>query len=196
MISLATVKTFLGISDTTYDAAITAMIPIAEAKYREISGYDFNWMIYVQFESGENTFEVGCVDYAVKFGDAFLSGEPAKDSSLWQLRYGDIIEGTGIPAETYITAIDTFENTVTVSANFTADSDRMRVTTNISYRPIMSQLIWYMISQQSTTAIDTKDLKSKKVGPLSVTFADDEINSSFGVPMKIVNSILKYAGIY
>ena len=37
MISLATVKTFLGITDTTYDASITAMIPIAEAKYREIA---------------------------------------------------------------------------------------------------------------------------------------------------------------
>ena len=196
MITLAQVKTYLGITANTYDALITAMIPIAEAKYREIAGYNFNWMIYATFADGATTMEIGGVDYAINYGDAFINSQPGRDSAIWQLNYGDLIEGAGVPAGTYITAIDTIENEVTVSAAFTADGDRIRITTNISYYPVISSLIWFMVGQQSTTAQDKSNISSQTLGSMSITYDNSNISKRYGVPEKIVSAIPKYAGVY
>lgn len=194
MISREQVKIELGITDTTYDDQIDAKIPQAEAKYREVAGSDFNWMFYCLFASGENSFEPGGLNYSLSSGDNFLSNSP--DNPVWQLKYGDIVEGTGVPAGSYITAIDKLENSVTISENFTADGDRIRLTTNIAYYPVVSNIIWYMIGQQSTTAADATNYKSRRVGPLSWVLDDSDINKSYGIPQKLVNAIPKYAGVY
>lgn len=195
-ISRTEVKTQLGISNADYDTDIDNNIPIAEAKYRQIAGYDFNFPVFVTFNSGENTFTVGGLEYAIKYGDVFLNSYPSPNSEIFEINYGDIIEGTGIPAGTYITGIDKIENEVTVSANFTADGDRIKITTNIAYYPVISGMIWYMIGQQSTTAQDVKQISSKRVGPLAITYAPEEIDSLHGIPKKFVNAIPKYAGVY
>lgn len=195
-ISQAQVKIELGITSTTYDSAIASKIPQAEAKYREVAGHDFNWMFYVEFTNGESTFKPGGLNYAVKFGDAFLNTQPNRDNPIWQLKYGDIIEGTGITAGTYITAIDTLENEVTVSAPFTANGDRLRVTTNIEYYPVISKIIWFMIGQQTTTKAAELEYISRSVGPLSWTKDGSGINKRYNLPESIVNAIPKYAGLY
>ncbi len=196
MISQAQVKIELGITSTTYDSAITAKIPQAEAKYREVAGNDFNWMFYATYTNTESVFKAGGLDYAVKFGDAFLNSQPTADSPLWQIKYGDLIEGTGVPAGTYVTAIDKIENEITVSNAFTADGDRLRLTTNISYYPTISQIIWFMIAQQTTTAASAKEYVSRSVGPLSWTLDPSAINKRYGIPEKLVQAIPRYVGVY
>lgn len=186
MISLATVKTFLGLNVTTYDAQITALIPIAEAKYREIAGFGFNSYFPYSYASGTTTLTLGT---------EFFSNNNVADV-LYTLVFGDIIEGTGIPAESYITAINKSNGTITISAQTTSGSDNFIISTNISYRPVMASMIWYMIGQQSTTAQSAKQVASKSVGPLSITYAPGEINTAYGLPHKIVNSIPKYASLY
>jgi len=187
MISLETVKTFLGLTDSTYDAQITAMIPIAEAKYREIAGSDFNNYCAASYYSGDTT---------IQLGGGFNFETPNMDSGVYVLGFGDIVTGTGIPDETYITAIDKINGQITLSDTLTDSGAAIYGTTNISYRPVVSGLIWYLIGQQSTTAQDEKTVTSKSVGPLSLTYADGEVNSMYGVPQKIVDAIPKFAGIY
>ena len=173
MISLATVKTALGLTDSTYDAKITATIPQAEAKYREIAGYDFNAYMSVTYASGSTTITMG--------------------SNIYKLSYGDIVTGTGIPAETYITAVDKRNNRVTISEQTTDASDHMYVTTNIAYIPTIARMVWFMIGEQSTTI--EKDVASKSVGPLSITYGKGEYNSVYGLPQKIVDAIPKYVSM-
>ena len=188
MISLATVKTFLGLTgDATYDASITAMIPIAEATYREIAGSDFNNYFAASYYSGETSIQTGA---------GFNFSTPNPNSPVMVVKYGDIVTGTGIPAETYITAIDKLNGTITISDTTTDNGAAFYVTTNIKYRPVISGLIWYLIGQQSTTAKDTQAVKSKSVGPLALSYADGEINTTYGVPQKIVDAIPKYVGLY
>lgn len=188
MISLTTVKTYLGLSDTTYDAKITAIIPAAEAKYREIAGYDFNAYMQASYDSGAS--------YITLDGIFSFDGLPNMNSDTYLVNYGDIIIGTGIADETYVTSIDKRYGKINISAATTSAGTEIYISTNISYRPIISGMIWYMIGQQSTTAQNEKQVKSKSVSPLSVTYADGEINSVYGIPQKFVNAIPKYAGIY
>ena len=182
MISLATVKTALGIENTDNDAKITATIPQAEAKYREVAGYDFNTYLVAFYSANSTTITLG--------GD--ISEVPV-DSPVHYLKYGDIITGTGIPAETYITSVDKRNNRVTISAQTTDASDHMYVTTNISYVPTIARMIWFMIGEQSTTI--EKDVASKSVGPLSITYGKGEYNSVYGLPQKIVDAIPKYVSM-
>lgn len=195
-ITTAQVKIELGITSSTYDSAIANKIPQAEAKYREIANNNFSWSMFVNFTNTEKTFSPLGEDYSTSYGHAFINVTPSSNNPIWQLKYGDIVEGTGIPAGTYITGIDTIENEVTVSAAFTADGDRLKVTTNIAYYPVISNMIWYMIQQQTTTAASAKEYISRSVGPLSWTLDNSAINKRYGLPEKIVQAIPKYAGIY
>ena len=195
-ISRTEVKTQLGLKTTSYDAQIDSLIPIAEAKYREIAGTDFNWPLYVDFTSGQTTFKPGRLNFGVPFGDAFIDVVPDQDSPIFQIKFGDIIEGTGIPAGTYVTSIDKINDQVTVSSAFTANGNTMSVTTNIEYYPVISSIIWYMIGRQSTTSQDEKEFSSKTVGPLSISLTTGQANTRFGIPQKIVDAIPKYAGVY
>ena len=187
MISLATVKVFLGLTDGTYDAEITAMIPIAEAKYREIAGSDFNNYFPASYYSSETTIQLGA---------GFNFDTPNMDSPVYVMRFGDIVTGNGIPDETYITAIDKLNGQITLSDTTTDTGAAVYVTTNISYRPVISELIWYLIGRQDTTAIDEKGVDSKSYGPVSLKYAKGETNTYYGVPQKIVDAIPKYAGVY
>ena len=195
-ISLAQVKIELGlVSNATYDAQITAEIPKAEAKYRTISGNAYLFEMFATFTNTELTFKVGGLDYAVKYGDAFLNTYPTENSEIFEMKFGDIIEGTGIPADTYITGIDKIDNEVTVNNAFTADGDRLTITTNIEYYATISAMIWYQIGKQSTTAQDLKEISAKSVGPLSVTFSNADINLQYGYPSKIIDAIPKFVGL-
>ena len=180
MISLTRVKLQLGIGNTTYDTAITRNIPICEALYREISGNRFVTWIAESYSSGNDTILL----------------DNKKDSIIHLLKYGDLLTGTGFPDETYITAIDEINGEITLSEDLTADGVEFVKSTNISYWPVISAMIWYKISQASTTAQDTPVINSKSVGPLSVSYAADEINQRYGLPQKIVAAIPKYAGAW
>jgi len=181
------VKTFLGLTDTTYDAQITAMIPVAEAKYREVAAYGFNSYFDGNWDSGESIISVGGFD---------MSHTTDTNSQIYLLQFGDILEGDGIPNETYITALNKTTGTISISNDTTDSGVDLYVTTNIAYRPVISEMIWYLIGRQDTSVIDTQAVKSKSVSPLSVTYADNEINSTYGLPQKIVDAIPKYAGMY
>lgn len=173
------VKSELGILGNQYDAEITGCIPQAESKYRTIANYNFNYQISCSYTSGNTYFN--------------LSTQP--DSPIHNLKFGDLIEGAAFPAETYITNINKSTGNVTVSETLTDSGTLLAVCQNIEYWPVISSLVLYMIGRKSVTAQEKKELASKSIAPLSFTFAPQEINKSYGIPMTIVSAIPSYAGI-
>ena len=54
VITLAQVKTYLGITESTQDAAITAMLPVIDAKVKQITGKDWNYQVIGETASGND----------------------------------------------------------------------------------------------------------------------------------------------
>ena len=166
-------------TNTTYDADITATIPKAEARYRTVANFNFSTQFITTYASGDNTFTLST----------------HSDSLANDLNYGDLIDGVGVPDETYITDIDTINGIITVSEDFTDSGTTLILCQNIEYWPVISALVWYMMSKQSTTSILTTNIKSKSVGPLSITYDNSNINRRYGIPESIVQSIPQYGAL-
>ena len=79
LITLSTVKTQLGISDSDSDAAITAMIPIVSADVRRIMNYEYSKYGTVSLESGETSFAT-TIDF--NMGDVVYSDVVAEDTYI------------------------------------------------------------------------------------------------------------------
>ena len=199
IITLARVKTELGITNGTYDAQITALIPTAEAKYRQIANYNFSSQFVLSYKNGDSFFTPGSIDYSFRWGDAYLSVGPNPNSIIYDLFYGDLIEGTGVDPETYITSVDKINNKVYVNNAFTADGDNLIFAQNISYWSTISAMIWFLIGKQSITNQDTFIVSSRSVGPLSVSFDAASLKSAsvsrYGLPESIINAIPVYASM-
>jgi hypothetical protein len=173
------VKIELGVTDTSLDIKITETIPKAEARYRTIANFNFNTQFITTYVTGTNHFT--------------LSSCP--DSLIFDLNYGDLIEGTGVPAEAYITTIDKINGLVYVSEDFTDGGDSLSLAQNISYWPVISSVVYYLIGKQSITNQNKKEVLSKAVSPLRVSFDKSSINQRYGLPENLVQSIPSYGAL-
>jgi hypothetical protein len=188
-LTLAIVKTELGIADGTYDAAITAKIPQAEARFRQVAGYDFNHVFVPEYNTGSDEITI-----------------PAGPNSIINdINYGDIILSPNHPDGTYI--IQNFKIPVTgtfgtyytlkLSQNATATSTEAETVLcyNISHYPVLSQIVWYMIDEQDVDKVGEKGVASKRIGPVSTSYGPADINQTYGLPNKIVQQVPKYASM-
>lgn len=193
IITLAQVKTQLGLSDTTYDAQITAKLPIIDSKVKLITKNNWNKRIY-----GDTT-------------DASANITLYEDYTLSVKNYGYILEwvlpgsqitGTGIPTGAYITDIyaeGTEDNEnypmVTISDNCTATASgiEMYLGFPIGYHDIVAKGIWFLIDGTSTT-LPTNSATSESMGPASVSYsdADNKLDGISGMPMWFVKSLPRY----
>jgi hypothetical protein len=196
-LTLAIVKNELGITPatTTYDAQITERIPFAEAKFRKVANYQFRKVIQVWYDSGSAILKVyqdanSDVDF-LDYGDIILSADFADGTY--------VIENYRVPNPTWDDDPGIFYE-LKLSSNATADSSTggsdMVICYNISHYAVLSQIVWYMISEQDITKVGESSVTSKRVGPLSVTYGPGDINQRFGLPNKIVQQIPKYQGFY
>lgn len=166
LISLATVKTQLGITDSTYDTALTALIPIVSADVRRIMNTEYNTFSYCTITSGDTSFTAD-IDFEM----------------------GDVIVADDVPTDTYVTAWEEIEGTYTLSQTPTDDDTQLVKTINIRQWPAISKMIWYRYTKQSTTAASEKQLSSKSYGPVSLTYAQNEISSRWDYPQKFIDDL-------
>ena len=159
LITLATVKTQLGISDTTYDADITAMIPIVSADIRRILNCQFDDYVTVTTTTDSTDFESGVL-----------------------FKMGQVISGTGITDDTYIESYDAATNTYTMNQAATADGTFFYPTVTIAQWPAISKMIFYKIGKQTTTSATGQQLHSISYGNVSKTFSENEINKQYDYP--------------
>jgi hypothetical protein len=166
LITLATVKTQLGISDTSDDTAIKDMIPIVSADVRRILNCQFDHVIPAEFNDTADTVE-----------------------AVWGLPLGQVVYDTNLPADTYITGFDTTNLVYSISGTPTAEGTEMNLTVNIAQWPAISKMIWYKISKQSKSDALKTNVKSRSVGPLNVSFSDSEINKQYNYPQILIDDL-------
>jgi len=195
-LTLEIVKNELSITDTDSDDAITERIPFAEAKFRQVAGYQFRYVLCLIYDDSSDVIKV--------------YQDPNSDIDF--IDYGSIILSEDFPDGTYV-----LENYRTPSYNVSAGSEcivyELKVSAestaassssgsdailcyNISHYSVLSQIVWYMISEMDITKVGEKGVKSKSVTPLSVTYGDGDMNQRFGLPNKIVQQVPQYAGMY
>jgi len=166
LITLATVKTQLGLADTTYDAAITAMIPIVSNDVRRIlnCNYDYHVVATITSGSAEVTMKSGFV-------------------------VGQVVSSSSIPDDTYLTNYDYETGVYTMSADATASGTYLYPTIENGMFPAISKMIFYKIGKAVTGSATSQKLKSISYGNVSKSFAESEINKKFDYPQIYINEL-------
>jgi hypothetical protein len=173
-ITLAKVKSYLGITDTTYDTAINTYIPIAESDLVRICNNNFNKIIAIDFASGSNTGTL---------------------QEFYPIEVYTVIQGTGILPDSYIIEYNEPDGEIMLNTNVTVDVEEMIYTIPLGVEPLLAQMVWFKVTRNNQAAATESKLKSKKVGPLSVTYSDAEINSKWDYPSKIIDSLPLYESV-
>jgi len=207
VISLTKTKELLGIFDSGSDAAITAKIPYIDSLVKRITNNKYNLKVYGDATDSSPYISVSGivtqdgVEYIYdRDSRAFRSGInnfSYTDIISEILEVGQLIEGTGIPADTYIDEI--FYNgtsfidgsteyelpTIKMSTNATVTSTdgSVYIGMNIAYQPIVAKGIQYLIDGTNTT-LPCNGIASKSFGPVSTSYsqADLKINNKYGMP--------------
>lgn len=179
MISLSKVKEMLGISVTTYDTQITAILPVVKADVMRILNHNFHERIWATIVEGESDFT-----YAYGASETSFAVNKPVDNDI---EFGRVIEGTGIPDDTYITEYNDYDNIAYCNNTFTADSDRIYTSISIAQWPVISKMVWYRIQGTSTTI--KENLSAKSIGDVSVTFDTTRMNRTYGYPQNLIDDL-------
>jgi hypothetical protein len=166
LITLDTVKSELGLTDTTYDTKITAMIPKVSADIRRILNEPFRRYIPASADSGESTIEI-----------------------TWTIPFGTVLQGDGIPDDTYLVSYDVDNSQYAMSDLATADVDEVVPTVNISQWSAISKMIWYRIGKLGISDATDKAVASVTYGKISKTYASSEINKRWNYPQTLLDDL-------
>ena len=180
LITLATIKSQLGITATTYDSSLTAMIPIVSADVRRIlnTQYDnYSTAVYTSGSTDLNTYAPGVTDYRKSYGTPL------------SLKMGDVVTGENIPDDTYIISQNPDTGVYTMNQSATGAGDYVYPTVNISQWPTISKMVFYRVSKSNTTSVGEKSAISKSVGGLSVNYGNSEINKRWNYPQTLIDDL-------
>ena len=219
VITLAKTKELLGIKDGSQDTAISAKIPFIDATVKQITNNRFNLMIigdatidspYIPVSSvvtATNTNYV-VLDKSKRQNGSGINNPYIIDDLNEYLEIGQLVQGTGIPADTHITEIfyngdvsvdgDTFcIPTIQLSANITETTAGLRIYLGISiaYQTTIAKGIQFLINGTSTS-LPSNSLASRTIGPSSKSFAgkDQEIDGRYGLPAWFVKAFPQFQG--
>jgi hypothetical protein len=206
VITLAKVKALLGIADTSSDTAITAAIPYVDSAVKYLTRNRYNYRAI-----GATTLDSYEVKLTSVVSPKFITptgySKPLDDLEEY-IMTGQLISGTGIPADTYIAEVyynfpsgvvigDDFTLTVDLSAKATATADAVDVYLGIpiALQPTIAKGVWWHVQQLNTTITDDT-WKSKSMGKVSVTRGGDadKIDGNSGMPMWFVQTFKRYHG--
>jgi len=181
LITRAKVKTFLGIGDTSYDAQIDVYIPIVSTDIRRILNNEFD--LYVTASYTTASTDIILPDYR-KYQD--IHGYYYPQARYW---VGQVLQGNGIPDDTYIQSYNPLTDIFTLSAT-TTDSDLyVYPTIRISQWPTISKMIFYKISKATTASATERTVSSKTYGPVSLTYSQSEINKEWDYPQVLLDDL-------
>lgn len=178
LITLATVKTQLGISDTASDAAITAMIPIVSNDVRRILNNNFDEYVYADFSNSSDEIKL-----YKKLGVYTNYVSSLKNFSL-----GQTIYNSSIPADTYLISYNPDNGVFKMSANATGAGDYVYLGLEISQWSAVSKMIQYRINKLNTTVNEQK-ISSESFGPVSKSYAESEINRRWNYPQVLIDDL-------
>ena len=169
MISLSKVKEMLGLNVTTYDTQITALLPIVKADVKRILNHNFHERIWATIVEGESDF---------------VYAQRPLDNPI---EFGRVIEGIGIPDDTYITDYDSDEDVAYCNNSFNDSTDRIYTSISISQWQAIAKMVWFRIQGTSTKV--KENLSAKSIGDVSVTFDTTRMNKLYGYPQSIIDDL-------
>lgn len=180
LITKTTVKTQLGLTDTTYDDDITAAIPIVSSDVRRILNQDYEKYVLAVFDSSAATIDFGVVRQ---------QRENIYDSKPISYSLGQVVYHPNIPEDTYLQSFDPSNGLYTLSNTPTDSGDYVYPTVLLGQWPTISKMIWYRIGATGTSDVNSENLKSVSYGPVSKTYADSEINKQWNYPQKLIDDL-------
>lgn len=175
LISLDTVKAHLGINETTYNTAITTIIPIVSSDIRRILNNNFNNYITASFSSGSTAI--------------ILYQEELNSQFSPKYEMGQVIYHPNLPVDTYLQSYNPGTGFYILSVSATGAGDYIYPTITIAMWPAISKMIWYKYTKQNVTAASEKNVTSESYGPVSVQYAQNEINSQWDYPQKLIDDL-------
>lgn len=222
VITLAKTKELLGIDsgDTSQDDAITAKIPIIDAKVKQITRNRYNMQIQGDTITGSPYVEVYSItihnttyrlNRSLRRFDAVsgIQNPYYLDDLAEFLEIGTLISGSGIPADSYVDevfydgySLEISGNTYAIpflqlnaSATETANGVQLFLGFNVGLQDIVAKGIQYLING-TNTSIPTNSLASRSLGPSSKSFSqkDQEIDNRYGMPAWFVKGLPRYHG--
>jgi hypothetical protein len=179
LITLDTIKDQLGISDGTYDSALTAIIPQVSNDIRRILNNNFDFYIPATLTSGSNVCSL------------YLGTQNEYYSGKIPLQLGQVIYHPNLPLDTYIVSYDPEQAEYTLSASATGDGEYIYLGLEIGQWSAVSKMALYRVNNKSTSVVDEKKIKTIRYGNVSKTFSDDEINKQFDYPQVFLNDLGK-----
>ena len=180
MITLAIVKSMLGISDTTYDTQINVFLPIVQSDVRRIINNRFDEKIDCTFASGA-THISGLLTYLDPYKEYLHLDN--------RLEVGRVITHANIPEGTYITAYDHETGIATISETTTGAGSYIYTSVLIAQWQAIARMIWYRISKATTSYGVDANIESKSIGDVSVSFDVSKINKTYGYPQSIIDDL-------
>jgi hypothetical protein len=179
IITLSQVKSLLGISGTSKDALISALIPEAESKYLQIRNIPFT-QIQGNLTASDKTIS-NIRLYPYTYETCNYSGTSITASYLNRMEY---IFGSGI--DNYITDIDTIYNTIEIdTVSGTTANDVIFTVYPQGAKLTAAKMIKYLMNSNSMSG-----LASESVGSYSWSAGSE--GNPFGVPSDIFKSITRY----
>lgn len=175
MITLTQVKSYLGITGTTYDAQISLMIPIVESDVRRILNHNFHEKIYAVITSGSADITL--------YSEYGIPLRPLDHP----IEVGRVIDSVCYSEGTYVTAYDEDTRVATLSTNAIADGTYLYTSIDIGMWFTLSKMVWFKISKLNTNN-DWEKVQSKTMGVVSVTFATN-IDQRTGYPADLIKDL-------
>lgn len=176
------VKTYLGISDTSYDAQIATFLPtVSDAVLDFLNRTDLQEISGTIANGSDKITGVSSVDLAV-------------------LSVGNIIKGSGfddgVDAPS-ILAIDEGAGEIQMSANASTDGtfDFEFCTFPLGGKPIAAQMVLYRILGGSVAGAKKQaggNKTSERYGPISVSFGGDSEIGTSGFPKSMEKALWSY----
>lgn len=167
LMTVSLIKSLLSISTTEYDTQIALQLPLVSMDVRKYLNKNFQKWFYASYAAGGNTIQIT---------------HPTLD-------IGTVLQGTGIPDDTYITSYDPDTDLYTVSNAFTDTEDYIYPTISINQWSAISRMVMYKIDKMSIASATEKGIVSKRIDSVSYTYTDEEINKEFGYPQKLLDEL-------
>jgi hypothetical protein len=208
VITLDQVKTYTSLIDS-HDKYINAMIPVIDAKVKEITRQDWNKQIIGKVVSGSPYVEVYSIFIDNRYQDVRgINSDGRIDNLKTFLNSGTQINGTALASESYISAV--YSNGDSVELNGTrynvpviqlnqnaieSDSNaELFLNISIAYLPVIAKGVQWLIDQNASSKMPGSGVKSTGIGPASVTFSDQavELDGISGMPTWFVKGLPRY----
>lgn len=172
LITLAEFKTYLQITDATYDDLYDTYIESVSDDVEDMANQYFDLTYSVNTTNNSQYLTSSVEQY-----DIFE---------------GMTVSGTGIPARAIVQNATLYQ--IEMNKYATADGTGITATYNAvpeKIKPVIAQMVMFKI-KTSTASMggEIKDIKSRNIGPVSVSFGEGAaIDKTWGYPRNLVKSI-------